>query len=58
MMEFFTIGDGRPRGGRSRGHAEQAAMNAAGAFANRGVPVGGYQEAFGPELEAKFDSFR
>jgi len=58
MMEFFNVGNGRPSGGRSRGHAEQAAMNAAGAYPSRGAPVGGYQDAFGPELEAKFDSFR
>ena len=38
-------------------------MNAAGGgnYASRGTPVGGYpagQGAFGPEPEAKFDSFR
>jgi hypothetical protein len=33
-------------------------MSAAGSYPSRGAPVGGYQEAFGPELKAKFDSFR
>jgi len=58
MMEFFNIGNGRSGGGRSYGHSEHAAMGAAGAYPKRGAPVGGYQDAFGPELEAKFDSFR
>ena len=67
MMEFFTIGAGGRSGlsSRSHGHAEHHAMSGAGAgnYASRGAPIGGYpthagQDAFGPEVEAKFDSFR
>jgi methyl-accepting chemotaxis protein len=58
MMEFFNIGNSRSSRGRSYGHAEPAAMSAAGTHPTRGAPLGGHQDAFGPELEAKFDSFR
>jgi methyl-accepting chemotaxis protein len=58
MMEFFNIGNGRSSGRRSYGHAEQAAMSGAGSYPSRGVSMGAHQDTFGPELEAKFDSFR
>ncbi|MFC7274366.1 methyl-accepting chemotaxis protein [Paractinoplanes rhizophilus] len=60
MMEFFNTGRA-VAGTRSYGHAEYTNMNA-GTYPSRNVPVGAYsgggQDAFGPETEAKFDSFR
>ncbi|MFI5894276.1 methyl-accepting chemotaxis protein [Actinoplanes sp. NPDC051513] len=68
MMEFFSTGGGhggRSPGGRSYGHAEYTNVGSSGGgtYASRNAPVGGYsnasgQDAFGPEMEAKFDSFR
>ncbi|GIE85693.1 methyl-accepting chemotaxis protein [Actinoplanes regularis] len=59
MMEFFNIGNGRS-GGQYRGYG---ALNAAdgGNYPSRGASAGrsqAGQDMFGPELEAKFDSFR
>jgi methyl-accepting chemotaxis protein len=63
MMEFFNTG-ARAAAARSYGggHAEYTNMSS-GTYSSRNAPVasysgGGGQETFGPEMEAKFDSFR